>query len=62
MTKREMKRIEEVLKDGNIPRETLHIYLLEKGYTVCDTENLQSLKDAHYEEVGDEGWESEFDL
>ena len=62
MSKEEVKRIDEVLENATIEWATLNVYLLEKGYTICDSENLQSLKDAHYEEVGDDGCENEFEL
>ena len=35
---------------------------MKKGYTVCNSEKLQELKDAHYEEVGSDGWRNEFDF
>jgi hypothetical protein len=62
MSNKEVKRIDEVLENAKIEWTTLNVYLMKKGYTVCNSESLQKLKDAHYEEVGSDGWRNEFNL
>jgi len=57
-----VEMIDKVLESYGIEWAALCLFLSKKGYDVVDSKNLQQLKDAHYDEVGTDGWRSEFDL